>query len=91
MRLAILVFVAFLAQQPAPVPEGGRSIPPCRGSQCRGENGYETDGPSWCQNYSTKEWKANCSCKTPCGSHHSVDCMTWCRTPRCRCEHGCHT
>jgi hypothetical protein len=84
-RVALLLMLALLPQ------EGSRTIPPCdSGSECKG---HETQ-PRWCQNYDGDGYRPNCSCKRDCSDpeqerHRETGCKTYCRTQRCKCDHGC--
>lgn len=78
--------VAHAAQEP-----GGRAIPGCEeGEECEGHESQ----PQWCQNSDGGGYKANCACKRDCAQqsyHPETGCLTYCRTPRCHCHHGCET
>lgn len=92
MRRAILILgtlmLALLLAQT------GREIPPCQGDECHDTSGGNTPGPSWCQNHDGGGYRSNCACRRDCmeqNYHPETGCVTWCRTPRCRCRHGCET
>jgi hypothetical protein len=83
--VAALVAAAFALQAPP------REIPLCQGSECDGGHAGQ---PSWCQNSTGGGYKANCECKRDCSDpdqehHRETGCKTYCRTPRCKCDHGC--
>ncbi len=88
--LSLTLFLAALAIQDPPAPPT-RDIPQCQGKECEGGH----DGqPSWCANYNANGYRKNCDCKRDCEDvdqdmHRESGCATYCRTPRCRCEHGC--
>jgi hypothetical protein len=65
----------------------GREIPPHEGEDHQGQ-------PEFCQNSNSGGYKANCKCKRDCDDpeqrqHRESGCKTFCRTPACRCDHGC--
>ncbi len=82
----LLVVTAIALQSPRP-----KEIPPCVGSECDGGHAAQ---PLWCQNGDGGGYKANCECKRDCNDpeqekHRESGCRTYCRTPRCKCDHGC--
>ena len=81
----VLVALAFAMQGPKEIPE-------CRGEGCRDDvtKQMHPGAPAWCQNKDGEGWAANCDCKRSCDRNdRGSDCKTYCRTPRCRCDHGC--
>jgi hypothetical protein len=90
MRILFVVLVIVLTVL---AQTGGREIPPCEGVECEG--GHEGQ-PKFCQNYDGGGYKKNCACKRDCADpgqadHRESGCVTYCRTPRCKCHHGCET
>lgn len=88
MKYAPLLLLAFalLGQQ------GDREVPLCRRGECIDDvTGGDREGqPQWCQNKTERGHKANCACKRSCDrSDRGSECKTYCRTARCRCDHGC--
>ena len=86
-RVFFVVFLAGLAlafQGPLPVPE-------CQGAECTDDVTHEdhAGSPAWCQNYDTAAWAKNCGCHRECDETVGSECKTYCRTKRCRCDHGC--
>ncbi len=76
----------------AAVPQEGRTIPTCRGEECRDDvtGRLHLSSPAWCQNKDRNGFKANCSCKRSCDRNdRGSDCVKYCNTPRCKCDHGC--
>lgn len=81
-RLALALFaVCVLLSQ-----DGGKPIPPYAGD----DNPQHDGQPKWCQNKAANGYRANCGCKRSCDRNdRGSDCVTYCRTPACKCDHGC--
>lgn len=84
MKILAMLGLLLFAQGQAPP----REIPPCAGKECEGA--AHDWQPAWCQNSDGDGYKKNCDCKRSCDrDDRGSDCRTWCRTPRCKCDHGC--
>jgi len=81
IALALWLLGAALAIQDAP-----RTIPPYPGD----DNPMHDGQPAWCQNKDGNGYLANCGCKRSCDeTDRGSDCKTYCRTSKCKCDHGC--
>lgn len=86
MKRLTVLFLILIASMALALQQPPRTIPPYAG-----DSNPQHDGqPAWCQNKDINGFKANCGCKRTCDANdRGSDCKTWCRTPACKCDHGC--
>ena len=86
LLLLILAGIFLIAQT------GGKTVPQCQGAGCIDDVTHENHegAPAWCQNKAMNGYNANCECKRSCDRNdRGSDCVTYCRSRSCRCDHGC--